>query len=128
MPVAIVQTLHKTDSETRVDVQVDVSSGLAGLTIVGCYEGTGNLGAVVRAAITNSGFEWPATKRITVLLSPADLPKSGVHFDLPVAAAVLVASGQIDPVKELLAGELQLDGTVRNGTPSRITSLNDLKN
>jgi magnesium chelatase family protein len=128
MPVATVQTFLRPDDNTTVTVQVDVSAGVAGFTVVGRYDGAGNLGAIVRAAITNSGFEWPATKRITVLLSPADLPKSGVHFDLPVAAAVLVASGQIDPIKESMAGELQLDGTVRNGTPTSITSLSDLKN
>ena len=46
-----------------------------------------------RMAITNSGLDWPATRRITILLSPADLPKRGTHFDLAIAVAVLGASG-----------------------------------
>jgi magnesium chelatase family protein len=70
-----------------------------------------------RAAIVNSGLKWPTTRRVTVLLSPADLPKSGPHFDVAIAAAVLVASGEVTPVDPLeswlFLGELGLDGNLR---------------
>ena len=48
-----------------------------------------------RMAINNTGLRWPATKRITILLSPSDLPKRGTHFDLAIALAVLAADGQL---------------------------------
>ena len=51
----------------------------------------------VRMAVTNSGFPWPATKRVTILLSPADLLKRGTHFDLAIALAVLTACGDVQP-------------------------------
>ena len=70
-----------------------------------------------RAAITNSNLTWPNTRRITILLSPADLPKSGPHFDLGIAVAVLAASDQKFPRDSLtraaMIGELTLDGRVR---------------
>jgi magnesium chelatase family protein len=99
-----------------VRVEVDVSFGLPGLTIVG-LAGSAVLEARerVRAALRNSGFEVPA-RRITVNLAPADLPKEGTGHDLAIAAAILVASGQLDaaglPAMALL-GELALDGTLR---------------
>ena len=69
-----------------------------------------------RAAVTNSGFEWPSTRRVTILLSPADLPKSGPHFDLGIAVAVLAAAGKVPrPALEkvVFVGELTLDGRLR---------------
>ena len=71
-----------------------------------------------RAAIANSGFEWPATRRVTILLSPADLPKRGPHFDLAIAVAVLAADGEVPGSQSLadglvLVGELTLDGRLR---------------
>ena len=66
-----------------VDVQADVSPGLVGVTLVGRADSVLAEGRDrVRMAIINSDLEWPATKRITVLLSPADLPKGGSHYDL----------------------------------------------
>jgi magnesium chelatase family protein len=69
-----------------------------------------------RSAVANSGFEWPATRRVTILLSPADLPKRGSHFDLAIAVATLAASGQL-PAAALdgvvFLGELTLDGRLR---------------
>ncbi|MGH3977234.1 MAG: magnesium chelatase domain-containing protein, partial [Pseudonocardiaceae bacterium] len=70
----------------------------------------------VRMAILNSALDWPSTRRITILLSPADLPKSGAYFDLPMALAVLAAAGQIEAgalEDTVFAGELGLDGALR---------------
>jgi magnesium chelatase family protein len=99
-----------------VRVEVDVSFGLPGLTIVG-LAGSAVLEARerVRAAVRNSGFEVPA-RRITVNLAPADLPKEGTGHDLAIAAAMLVASGQLDGGRlagTALIGELALDGSLR---------------
>jgi magnesium chelatase family protein len=98
-----------------VRVEVDVSFGLPGLTIVG-LAGSAVLEARerVRAALRNSGFEVPA-RRITVNLAPADLPKEGTGHDLAMAAAILVASGQLDADlgRVALIGELALDGSLR---------------
>lgn len=100
-----------------VDVQADVSPGAVGLTVVGRVDAAVSEGRDrVRMAIINSGFEWPATKRITVLLSPADLPKTGTHHDLALACSILAANRYI-PAEELedvlLVGELTLDGGLR---------------
>src|SRR5688572_12428132 len=99
-----------------VRVEVDVSFGLPGLTIVG-LAGSAVLEARerVRAAVRNSGFEVPA-RRITVNLAPADLPKEGTGHDLAIAVAILVASGQLDGARlpcVALLGELALDGELR---------------
>lgn len=99
-----------------VRVEVDVSFGLPGLTIVG-LAGSAVLEARerVRAALRNSGFEVPA-RRITVNLAPADLPKEGTGHDLAIAVAILVASDQLDARRlpwTALLGELALDGSLR---------------
>lgn len=99
-----------------VRVEVDVSFGLPGLTIVG-LAGSAVLEARerVRAALRNSGFEVPA-RRITVNLAPADLPKEGTGHDLAIAVGILVASGQLDGARlasTALIGELALDGSLR---------------
>ena len=69
----------------------------------------------VRSAIINSGFTFPA-KKITVNLSPADLPKEGSRFDLPIASAILAATEQI-PMDQLakyeFLGELALSGEIK---------------
>src|SRR5690606_29815136 len=69
----------------------------------------------VRSAILNSRFEFPA-RRITVNLAPADLPKEGGRFDLPIALGILAAAGQL-PTQRFeqyeFAGELALTGTLR---------------
>lgn len=66
-----------------IDVQTDVSPGQVGLTLVGRPDASLNESRDrCRMAVTNGGFEWPSTKRITILLSPADLLKRGTHFDL----------------------------------------------
>ncbi|HEX4976461.1 MAG TPA: YifB family Mg chelatase-like AAA ATPase [Nocardioides sp.] len=100
-----------------VDVQVDLSAGLVSTALVGRPDpSVTEARDRCRAAITNSGYEWPATRRVTILLSPADLPKRGSHFDLAIAVAVLGASGGF-PVPRLAGsvflGELTLDGRLR---------------
>ncbi len=69
-----------------IDVQVDVSPGLVGTSMVGRPDTSiSESRDRCRAAVQNCHLEWPVTKRVTILLSPADLPKHGPHFDLAVA-------------------------------------------
>ena len=103
-----------------IDVQADVSPGQVGVTLVGRADAALAEGRDrVRMAILNSGLEWPSTKRITVLLSPADLPKGGSHYDLAVAVSILAASGHVHPgslERTVFIGELTLDGGLRSVT------------
>ncbi|YCH30359.1 YifB family Mg chelatase-like AAA ATPase [Erwinia sp. D4-22] len=99
-----------------VTVEVHISRGLPGLSLVGLPEKTVKEARDrVRSAIINSGFTFPA-KRVTVNLAPADLPKEGGRFDLPIAIAILAAAEQLPGVKlaqfEFL-GELALSGALR---------------
>lgn len=99
-----------------VTIEVHISKGSPGLTLVGLPETTVKEARDrVRSALLNSNFRYPA-QRITVNLAPADLPKEGGRFDLPIALGILAASGQID-AKRLLAfefvGELALTGNLR---------------
>lgn len=99
-----------------VSVEVHLASGLPACTVVGLPETeVREARDRVRAALINSGFEWPQ-KRITINLAPADLPKESGRFDLPMAIGILVASGQV-PGKLLseleFAGELSLSGELR---------------
>jgi magnesium chelatase family protein len=102
-----------------VDVQVDLSDGLPGTSLVGRPDASiSEARDRCRAAVINSDLRWPNTRRITVLLSPADLPKRGPHFDLGIAVAVLAAAkGREFPhdtlVRAAMIGELTLDGRVR---------------
>jgi magnesium chelatase family protein len=101
-----------------VDVQVDVSHGQIATNLVGRADASINEARDrCRSAIHNSGFDWPTSRRITILLSPADLPKRGPHFDLAIAVAVLAASGREFPRGALddivMIGELSLDGRLR---------------
>jgi len=99
-----------------VTVEVDLSPGLPGLNIVGLPEAAVRESRDrVRAAILNSGYQFP-NRRITVNLAPADLPKDGARFDLPIALGILAASDQIPlaPLAELeVLGELSLTGEIR---------------
>jgi magnesium chelatase family protein len=100
-----------------VIVEVHIAGGLPSLTLVGLPDTeVKEARDRVRAAIVNSGFEFPA-KRITVNLAPADLPKESGRFDLPIALGILAASGQL-PGKTLadyeFAGELSLSGELRS--------------
>lgn len=106
-----------------IQVECDASNGLPGLLIVGLgNKAIDEARERVRSAIKNSGFEFPK-KRITINLAPANLPKHGAHFDLAIAIALLVVSGQIPAettTSTLFAGELALDGTLRP-VPGAIT-------
>lgn len=112
IPTAVVQGV---DGHS-VSVEVHVSNGLPGYTLVGmpdasCRESRDR----VRAAILSSGLRWP-TKRITINLAPTGLRKQGASLDLPIALGLLVASEQIDgdrlrPFGAI--GELGLDGSIR---------------
>ncbi|MDP3293142.1 MAG: YifB family Mg chelatase-like AAA ATPase [Nevskia sp.] len=99
-----------------VTVEVHLAPGLPGLAIVGLPEAAVRESRDrVRAAIVNSGYQFP-NRRITVNLAPADLPKEGGRFDLPIALGVLAASGQIPlaPLAGLeVLGELSLTGEIR---------------
>ncbi len=78
-----------------VTVEVHISNGLPGFALVGLPETTVKEARDrVRSAIVTSNFEFPS-RRITVNLAPADLPKEGGRFDLPIALGILVASGQL---------------------------------
>ena len=99
-----------------VEVEVDISPGLPAFTIVGLPDtAVQEARERVRAAIRNSGCEFPM-RRITVNLAPADLRKAGPAYDLPIAMAVLLSSGQVSeiPGSALLLGELSLDGSLRH--------------
>jgi magnesium chelatase family protein len=100
----------------EVIVEVHLANGLPGLSIVGLPEAAVKESKDrVRAALLNAHFNFPA-KRITVNLAPADLPKEGGRFDLPIALGILAASGQL-PHKPLsqaeFIGELGLGGELR---------------
>jgi len=99
-----------------VDVEVDIGSGLPAFNIVGLPDtAVQEARERVRAGIKNAGFEFPL-RRITVNLAPADVRKEGPVYDLPIAVAVLVASGQIPDrfADTALLGELSLDGRLRH--------------
>ncbi|MEU4176075.1 YifB family Mg chelatase-like AAA ATPase [Streptomyces sp. NPDC026589] len=99
-----------------VEVQADLEPGVAAFTLVGLPDKSlVESRDRVRAAVVNSGAEWPQ-KKLTVGLSPASVPKSGSGFDLAVACAVLGAAERIDPAAiadVVMIGELGLDGRVR---------------
>ncbi len=99
-----------------VSVEVHLSAGLPALNIVGLPEtAVRESKDRVRSALITAGYEFPL-KRITINLAPADLPKEGARFDLPIALGILAASGQL-PAGALAAiecvGELALDGRLR---------------
>ncbi|MFI1001703.1 YifB family Mg chelatase-like AAA ATPase [Streptomyces galbus] len=99
-----------------VEVQADLEPGVAAFTLVGLPDKSLTESRDrVRAAVVNSGGEWPQ-KKLTVGLSPASVPKAGSGFDLAVACAVLGAAERIDPrvlADIVMIGELGLDGRVR---------------
>lgn len=99
-----------------VEVEVDVGAGLPGFSIVGLPDAAVQEARErVRVAISNSGYKFP-TKKVIVNLAPASLRKEGPAFDLPIALAVLAASGQVPPAGlegAGVVGELSLDGGLR---------------
>ena len=114
--VAKTHTIAFLGMEARlVEVQCAVTPGLPGFNVVGLpSRAVSEAKDRVRAALNAMGLALPA-KRITVNLSPAALPKTGAHFDLPIALAVLAAM-EVVPADAALAavsmGELALDGTI----------------
>ncbi len=102
---------------TQVIVEVDIASqGLPSFTLVGLGDrAVEESKERVRSAIKNSGADFPP-KRITINLAPADVPKEGPAFDLPIALGILIASGQLekDISDTLIVGELSLDGGLRS--------------
>lgn len=114
--VATVSTVAYLGLEARaVEVQVQLSTGLPAFIIVGLPDkAVAESRERVRAALTAIGLALPP-KRITVNLSPADLPKEGSHFDLPIALGLLAAIGAADAESlghYVAVGELGLDGRI----------------
>jgi magnesium chelatase family protein len=99
-----------------IEVESDMTKGLPALAIVGLgNKAIDEAKERVKSAITNTLLEYPA-KRITINLAPAELPKDGTHYDLPIALALLVSSGQLrqeEVSNAIFAGELALDGRIR---------------
>ena len=99
----------------RVEVQCAVSAGVPSFTVVGLPDkAVTEAKERVRSALTAMAIALPA-KRITINLSPADLPKEGSHFDLPIALALLAATGVVPPEEvegAVALGELSLDGSL----------------
>lgn len=102
----------------RVDVEVDLSTGMPAFDLVGLAEGAVRESRVrVRSALKNSGFQHPLhSRRITVNLAPADIRKDGAAFDVPIALGLLAALGVV-PTSVLhdvaFVGELALSGEVK---------------
>lgn len=99
-----------------IDIECDTSRGLPTLSIVGLgNKAIDEAKERVRSAIKNSLLDFP-TQRVTINLAPADLPKDGSHFDLPIALAILIVSGQLRQetlAETVCAGELGLAGELR---------------
>lgn len=114
--VATVSTVAYLGLEARsIEVQCQVAPGMVGFSVVGLPDkAVGESRERVRAAISALGLSLPP-KRIIVNLSPADLPKEGSHYDLPIALALLAAMGVVDAetlAHYIVVGELGLDGRV----------------
>ncbi len=100
----------------RIEVECDASQGLPSMIIVGLgNKSIDEAKERVRSSIKNSRLDFPR-KRVTINLAPANLPKDGAHFDLPIAIALLTVSGQLEQTSvddTLIVGELALDGSLR---------------
>lgn len=100
----------------RVDIETDISQGLGACIIVGLADtAVQEARERVRSALKHAGLAFPRT-RITVNLAPADLRKSGSHYDLPIALALIASSNGLTDASlknRLIAGELGLDGRLR---------------
>lgn len=98
-----------------IEVEADVANGLPATIVVGLPDtAVQESRERVKTAIRNSGCSYPQT-RVSVNLAPADVPKLGTHFDLPIALSILEASEQLqtDFTKKMFLGELSLDGKLR---------------
>jgi len=106
------------DSEL-IEVETDISFGFPCFNIVGLPDkAVEEAKERVRSAIENSGFKFPGNKRIVVNLAPANIKKEGSIYDLPIALAILIASGQLPveliPRSAIFVGELALNGDLRH--------------
>ena len=125
--IAVINTRARIGLDApAVIVEVHLSAGLPALNIVGLPEtAVRESKDRVRSALINSGFDFP-TSRITINLAPADLPKEGGRFDLPIALGILVASSQL-PEESVqgweFLGELALTGQLRPITGSLPASI-----
>lgn len=101
-----------------VEVEADLAQGIPGLAITGLPDASlQEARDRIRAAVANSRQAWPTSKKVTIGLSPASLPKRGSGFDIALAVAVLAADGVVPRAaleEVLLLGELGLDGSVRS--------------
>lgn len=98
-----------------IEVETDISPGLPAAVIVGLPDAAIRESRErVKAALKHSGSQFPRS-RVAVNLAPADLPKIGTHYDLPIAVSILLNSDQLDfdPAGKMFVGELALDGAVR---------------
>src|SRR5437773_6612080 len=99
-----------------VEVEVDISSGMPRMDVVGLPEGAVKESKDrVRSALKNSGYEFPQRK-ITINLAPADIKKEGSAYDLPIGLGILAATGLLSSQKlreYSILGELSLDGRVK---------------
>ncbi len=114
--VALVSTVAYLGLEARgVEVQCQIAPGMPGFHLVGLPDKAVNESRQrVQAALASLGLALPP-KRITINLSPADLPKEGSHYDLPIALALLAAMGVTDAEQladHVAVGELSLDGRI----------------
>ena len=119
MPVASTRTISLQGTVGHlIDVQADVSPGTVSTTMVGRPDVTLNEAKErCRMAVLNSELDWPSTRRVTILLSPADLMKRGTHFDLAIAVAVVAAADKahcLALADTVMIGELTLTGGLRS--------------
>jgi len=100
-----------------VDVEVDLAPGLPAFATVGLPDGAVKESKDrVRAALKNSGYDFPA-RRITANLAPADIKKEGAAYDLPISIGILAATGVVKATRlqdYTLLGELSLDGGLKS--------------
>jgi len=117
MPAVTKSIIENALKGSVVDVECHISNGLPNMIIVGfASKAVGEAKERIRGAFSNSGVQLPR-KRITINLAPADIPKEGTVFDLPIAASILLAShqhqsGKLD-LSGFMFGELSLDGSLR---------------
>jgi magnesium chelatase family protein len=117
MLVKVMSVAHVGLEAVPVEVEVDVASqGFPGLTIVGlASKATEEARERVKTAIINSGLDFPP-KKITINMAPAELPKDGAAYDLPMAVGILAATEQLGSMElqgKIFYGELSLDGNLR---------------
>lgn len=100
-----------------VEIEVDINKGQTAFNIVGLADiSIKEARERIHSALKNSGFDYPFNFRILINLSPADLPKDGTIYDLPMAVGLIAAHNKLDINIDsaLLLGELALDGTLRH--------------